>query len=542
MQETGSGGCFALRYPVLVGELQTRPAMDKFLLLNDVVAAMTSQAENFETRERAPANFEFDNSFARELEGCYVPWDAEKASEPRLLMFNCELAAELGLDGAALETPLGAEIFAGNRLPNGAKPLAQAYAGHQFGGFSPQLGDGRALLLGEIVDTCGRRHDIQLKGSGRTPFSRGGDGKAALGPVLREYLIGEAMHALGVPTTRALAAVTTGDQVIRETALPGAVLTRIAASHLRVGTFQFFAARGETEIVRQLADYAIARHYPAAREADNPYLAFFISVAKAQAVLVAEWMSIGFIHGVMNTDNTTISGETIDYGPCAFMDVYDPDTVFSSIDLQGRYAYANQPSILTWNLARLAETLIALVDPNKDRAVELLTDGANEVSSLFGDAWLARMRAKIGLNSAEDNDVKLINRLLDAMHQGKADFTLTFRRLSDVLRGNDMPVRALFEDPAVFDVWENDWRSRLDREQFSARDCAGAMDQVNAIYIPRNHKVEEALVAAVDQGNISAFEDMLSVVSKPFDEVSGWEGYAEPGSKTAVPYQTFCGT
>ena len=542
MQETGSDGSFELRYAALVGELQTRPAMDKFLLLNDVVAVMTSQTENFKTREGAPENFEFDNSFARELGGCYVPWDAEKVSEPRLLMFNCELAAELGLDGAALETPLGAEIFAGNRLPIGAKPLAQAYAGHQFGGFSPQLGDGRALLLGEIVDTCGRRHDIQLKGSGRTPFSRGGDGKAALGPVLREYLIGEAMHALGVPTTRALAAVTTGDQVIRETALPGAVLTRIAASHLRVGTFQFFAARGETEIVRQLADYAIARHYPAAREADNPYLAFFISVAKAQAVLVAEWMSIGFIHGVMNTDNTTISGETIDYGPCAFMDVYDPDTVFSSIDLQGRYAYANQPSILTWNLARLAETLIALVDPNKDRAVELLTDGANEVSSLFGDAWLARMRAKIGLNSAEDNDVKLINRLLDAMYQGKADFTLTFRRLSEVLRGNDMPVRALFEDPAVFDVWVNDWRIRLDREQVSAVDCAGAMDQVNAIYIPRNHKVEEALAAAVDQDSISAFEDMLSVVSKPFDEVSGREGYAEPGGKTAVPYQTFCGT
>ena len=516
--------------------------MDKLLLLNDAVSIVTSYAENFETRERAPANFEFDNSFARELEGCYVPWDAEKVSKPRLLMFNCELAAELGLDGAALETPLGAEIFSGNRIPNGAKPLAQAYAGHQFGGFSPQLGDGRALLLGEIVDTYGKRHDIQLKGSGRTPFSRGGDGKAALGPVLREYLIGEAMHALGVPTTRALAAVTTGAQVIRETALPGAVLTRIAASHLRVGTFQFFAARGEMEIVRQLADHAIARHYPAAREADNPYLAFFISVARAQALLVAEWMSIGFIHGVMNTDNTTISGETIDYGPCAFMDVYDPDTVFSSIDLQGRYAYANQPSILTWNLARLAETLIALVDPNKDRAIELLTDCASEVSSLFVDAWLARMRVKIGLNSLEDNDVKLINRLLDAMHRGKADFTLTFRRLSDVLRGNGMSVRALFEDPAVFDAWENDWRARLGREKVSASDCAGSMDQVNPIYIPRNHKVEEALAAAINQGNISEFEDMLSVVSKPFDELSGREGYAEPGGKTAVPYQTFCGT
>ena len=307
--------------------------------------------------------------------------------------------------------------------------------------------------------------------------------------MLREYLIGEAMHALGVPTTRALAAVTTGDQVFRETSLPGAVLTRIAASHLRVGTFQFFAARGETEIVRQLANYAIARHYPASRRSDNPYLAFFIAVARAQALLVAEWMSIGFIHGVMNTDNTTISGETIDYGPCAFMDVYDPDTVFSSIDLQGRYAYANQPSILTWNLARLAETLIALVDPNKERAIELLSVGANEASCLFVDAWLARMRLKIGLNSPEDNDHKLINRLLDAMHQGKADFTLTFRRLSDVLRGNGMPVRALFEDrqysmPGSV-IGGAGWVGRK-----SARDRAGSMDKVNPIYIPRNHKVE----------------------------------------------------
>lgn len=531
-----------MRYLTIFHELHAHSAMDKVLQLKDLVFIVTSQDENFETGERTQANFEFDNSFARELKGCYLPWEAEKVSEPRLLMFNCELAAELGLNAAALISSLGAEIFSGNRIPSGAKPLAQAYAGHQFGQFSPKLGDGRALLLGEIVDTCGKRHDIQLKGSGRTPFSRSGDGKAALGPVLREYLIGEAMNALGVPTTRALAAVTTGDQVFRETALPGAVLTRIAASHLRVGTFQFFAARGETEIVRQLADYAIARHYPAARDADNPYLEFFMAVARAQALLVAEWMSIGFIHGVMNTDNTTISGETIDYGPCAFMDVYDPDTVFSSIDLRGRYAYANQPSILTWNLARLAETLITLVDPNQDRALELLTVGADEASSMFVDAWLSRMRVKIGLNSPEDNDVKLINRLLEAMHQGKADFTLTFRRLSDVLRGNGTLVRALFEDLALFDAWESDWRVRLGREKVSARDCAASMDQVNPIYIPRNHKVEEVLAAAVNHGNISEFQDMLSVVTRPFDEVSGRESYAEPGDKTAVPYQTFCGT
>jgi uncharacterized protein YdiU (UPF0061 family) len=477
--------------------------MDKFSLLTDDVVIMTSQTESLETPEAVPVEFGFDNSFARELEGFYVMSDAAQVPEPCLLKFNRELAIELGLNTEALETHLGAEIFAGNRVPNGSMPLAQAYAGHQFGGFSPKLGDGRALLLGEIVDTLGKRHDIQLKGSGRTPFSRGGDGKAGLGPILREYMIGEAMHALGTPTTRALAAVTTGEQVFRETAIPGAVLTRVAASHLRVGTFQFYAARGETDMVRQLANYAIARHYPAAHEADNPYLAFFNSVAQAQAVLVAQWMSIGFIHGVMNTDNTTISGETIDYGPCAFMDTYNPATVFSSIDLQGRYAYDNQPSILAWNLARLAETLISLVDLDKDRAVELLTDSANKVPSLFANAWLARMRAKIGLSKVENGDGNLVNRLLDAMHQGKADFTLTFRRLSDAVRGNSTPVRVLFKDSVAFDAWETDWCARLDREQVSAGDRACVMDQVNPIYIPRNHKVEEALAAAVDQGNMS---------------------------------------
>ncbi|MEL0012871.1 MAG: YdiU family protein [Alphaproteobacteria bacterium] len=503
---------------------------------------MTSQAETFDTDEPGLPDFGFDNSFACELEEFYVPWQAARAPEPRLLKFNRALADELGLNADALDTTAGADIFSGNRVPDGAAPLAQAYAGHQFGGFTPQLGDGRALLLGEVFDTHGKRRDIQLKGSGRTPFSRGGDGKAALGPVLREYLIGEAMHALGVPTTRALAAVTTGEQVFRETALPGAVLTRVSASHLRVGTFQFFAARGETEMVRQLADYAIARHHPAARNSDNPYLAFFQSVAQAQAELVSQWMSVGFIHGVMNTDNTTISGETIDYGPCAFMDAYNPATVFSSIDLQGRYAYANQPPILTWNLARLAETLIALVDPNKERAIEILTDAANAAPGLFACAWIARMRAKIGLYSAEDDDVDLVNNLLGAMHQGKADFTLTFRRLSDAVRGDTAPVRALFDDPAIFDTWETEWRTRLDRDAGTASNRANAMDRVNPIYIPRNHKVEEALAAAVDQDDISAFDALLSVLSAPFDEAAGNEAYAEPGLDTSVPYQTFCGT
>ncbi len=516
--------------------------MDKCHVPTHVVVDMTSQAETFDTDASGLPDFGFDNSFARELEGFYVPWQAAQVPEPRLLKFNHALAAELGLDADALDTPAGADIFAGNRVPLGATPLAQAYAGHQFGGFSPQLGDGRALLLGEIVDTRGNRRDIQLKGSGRTPFSRGGDGKAALGPVLREYLIGEAMHALGVPTTRALAAVSTGEQVYRETPLPGAILTRVSASHLRVGTFQFFAARGETEMVRQLADYAIARHHPVAREADNPYLAFFQSVARAQAELVAWWMSIGFIHGVMNTDNTTISGETIDYGPCAFMDAYDPATVFSSIDLQGRYAYANQPPILTWNLARLAETLIALVNPDKDRAIELLTDAANDAPGLFADAWLGRMRTKIGLDTAEDGDIDLVNNLLGAMHQGKADFTLTFRRLSDAVRGDNAPVRDLFVDPAIFDAWETAWRARLDREPGSPSDRADTMDRVNPVYIPRNHKVEEALAAAVDRNDMSKFEDMLAVISAPFEEVAGREDFAQPGTPTNIPYQTFCGT
>jgi uncharacterized protein YdiU (UPF0061 family) len=516
--------------------------MDKFSLLTDIAFIMKSQPEFLEVPKVETVEFGFDNSFARELEGFYVPSNAAKVPEPCLLKFNYQLATELGLDTEALQTNLGAEIFAGNHVPNGSMPLAQAYAGHQFGGFSPKLGDGRALLLGEIVDTHGKRHDIQLKGSGRTPFSRGGDGKAGLGPILREYMISEAMHALGAPTTRALAAVTTGEQVFRETAIPGAVLTRVAASHLRVGTFQFYAARGETDKVRQLADYAIARHYPKAYEAENPYLAFFNLVAQAQVLLVAHWMSIGFIHGVMNTDNTTISGETIDYGPCAFMDAYNPAAVFSSIDLQGRYAYANQPSILTWNMARLAETLIELVDLDKDRAIESLTEGVNEIPSLFANAWLARMRAKIGLHTAEDGDVDLVNRLLDTMHQVTADFTLTFRRLSDAVRGNSAPVRLLFKDSVAFDAWESDWRTRLDREHISAGDRACVMDQVNPIYIPRNHKVEEALAAAVGQDNMSEFEDMLSIVSAPFDEVSGREVFAELGPKTAVPYQTFCGT
>ena len=485
--------------------------------------------------------FNFDNSFARSLEGFFKPCQAEPATAPTLLQFNHALAKELGLDPVALDSEAGLAIFSGNATPEGSEPLAQAYAGHQFGGFSPQLGDGRALLLGEVIDTQQRRRDIQLKGSGRTPFSRGGDGLAAIGPVLREYLIGEAMHALGVPTTRALAAVATGKHVYREIALPGAILTRIAASHIRVGTFQYAGARGDILKVRELADYAIQRHYPDTSDAENPYLAFFAAVADAQAALVARWMNIGFIHGVMNTDNMTISGETIDYGPCAFMDKYAASTVFSSIDQYGRYAYANQPEILTWNLARLAETLIPHVDTKKERAIELLTETIECIQPLYESYWLSGMRSKIGLTTEDILDQELINDLLKIMEAGQADFTLVFRRLSKTLQGDSDAVRNLFKEPDAFNAWVVRWQKRLEQEDIVAETTAQSMDRVNPIYIPRNHKVEEALVAAVNQ-DMTPFTKLLEVVIQPFDEVAGNEAYAEPAPATNRRYQTFCGT
>ena len=486
--------------------------------------------------------FNFENSFARELDGFFVPCEAAKAPEPRLLLFNRPLAEELCLKSSELNTPIGAEIFSGNKLPQGAEPLAQVYAGHQFGNFSPQLGDGRALLLGEIIDKAGKRQDVQLKGSGRTPFSRGGDGKAALGPVLREYLISEAMYAIGVPTTRSLAAVSTGEKVFRETPLPGAVLTRVATSHLRVGTFEFFAARGEFDKVRRLADYAISRHYPEVVDAANPFLAFFKSVAHAQLSLVAHWMSIGFIHGVMNTDNTAISGQTIDYGPCAFMDTFSPATVFSSIDTQGRYAYGNQPSILIWNLCRLAETLLPLIDDEKDAAVELVTEEVHDFEREFKNIWLNLMRRKIGLNTEEEGDFELIQMLLNAMQEGEADFTLTFRRLSQAMLGDRASPGVLFSNPAPYDLWEAKWMSRLQNERIEPGRRVAMMDKVNPIYIPRNHRVEEALSIAVEEGDLTEFKNLLSIVSEPFNEIAGREKYAGPAPKTNVPYRTFCGT
>ncbi len=483
--------------------------------------------------------FRFDNSYARDLPGFYAAASAAPAPAPQLLALNHSLAGELGLNASALDSPVGAEIFSGNYAPPGADPLAQAYAGHQFGNFVPQLGDGRALLLGEVIDRNGQRRDIQFKGSGRTPFSRGGDGKAALGPVLREYILGEAMHALGVPTTRALAATATGERVYRETPLPGAVLTRVAASHIRVGTFQYFAARGDTAKLKQLADYTIARHYPDLAGEPNPYLALLAAVSDRQASLIARWMHVGFIHGVMNTDNMAISGETIDYGPCAFLDTYSPATVFSSIDRGGRYAYGQQPQIARWNLARFAETLLPLIDADQQAAIPR----AVAVLETFGDrydaAWLSGMRAKLGLlGDAQSGELDLANGFLAAMDGQAVDYTLAFRGLSAAARGDDSLIRPLFADPKRYDAWATGWRARLADPIASAE----TMNRVNPVYIPRNHMVEAALTAAVDGGDLAPFHALLAVLAQPFTPRPGLESYTQPAPRGSAPYRTFCGT
>jgi uncharacterized protein YdiU (UPF0061 family) len=491
----------------------------------------------------AAARFAFDNTYARELEGFYVPWKAAQVARPRLVKLNRELAEELGVDAAALDCEEGARIFAGNEIPRGAVPLAQVYAGHQFGGFARQLGDGRALLLGEVIDRKGCRRDIQLKGSGPTPFSRAGDGRAALGPVLREYLIGEAMHALGIPTTRALAAVLTGEPVFREEGtLPGAVLTRVGASHIRVGTFEFFAARGEQAKVRRLADYVIERHYREVKDHANPYLGLLERVSDRQAALVASWMHVGFIHGVMNTDNMAVSGETIDYGPCAFMDHYDPATVFSSIDTRGRYAYANQPSIAQWNLARFSETLLHLLDADGKRAIARATEVINAFPEKYERHWLKGMRAKLGLFTEDEADLNLAAGFLAAMEGKKVDYTLAFRYLADAALGQDEPIRALFADPSVFDLWSGHWRARLSRESAAPLERAQVMRHANPAFIPRNHRVEEALSAAVQSGDYTPFETLLKILSRPYDAQPEFAPFAEPAPEGQGCYRTFCGT
>ncbi len=484
---------------------------------------------------------QFQNSYASALEGCYVPWQGAEVPAPEILRLNEALAEELSLDVALLHAQ-GAPMLCGAHTPADSRPLAMAYAGHQFGNFSPQLGDGRALLLGELMDRDGQLRDLHLKGSGATPFSRGGDGKAALGPVLREYLIGEAMHALGVPTTRALAAVATGEQVARDTLLPGAVLARIASSHIRVGTFQFLAARQDTDGLRRLADYTVARHFADLADSSDRYLGFLKRVIERQALLVAHWMRLGFVHGVMNTDNTTISGETIDYGPCAFLDAYDERTVFSSIDHGGRYAYGNQPAVAQWNLARLAEALLPLIDAEDiDAAVERATEALKAFPGVYQAYWLDAMRSKLGLHSARDGDLALINELLVCMGEAGADFTLTFRRAADIVRQQPDGFTALFKEQAAVLAWVDRYQERLAKEPVDMQARATGMDRVNPLYIPRNHKVEEALEQA-HTGDLTAFDRLLAAVTNPYEEradLSGYELGAPPG---AAQYRTFCGT
>jgi uncharacterized protein YdiU (UPF0061 family) len=468
-----------------------------------------------------------ENTFAAELEGLYVPWKAAEGPEPRLLALNEDLASELGLDPDVLGSPEGVAALVGAAVPEGATPIAQAYAGHQFGALSPRLGDGRALLLGELVDVHGRRRDLHLKGSGRTPFARGGDGKAAVGPMLRELVVGEAMHALGIPTTRALAVVATGEPVVREAVLPGAVLVRVAASHLRVGTFEYAALQRDRGLLTRLADYAIRRHHPEAAEAANPYLALLERVVEAQASLVARWMLVGFIHGVMNTDNMTISGETIDYGPCAFMEAFDPGTVFSSIDHGGRYAYGDQPAVAQWNLARLAEALLPLIAEDADTAVAQATEVLATFPDRYDEHFGAGLQSKLG-GAADD---ALARELLETLQAERLDMTSSFRTLAAVLRGDALP-------PAPLAAWVTRWKAALpDRAA-----AAVAMDRANPVYVPRNHLVEESLAAAT-AGDLGPLERLLDAVRRPFDERPGLEGYASPAPDAfAASFRTFCGT
>jgi serine/tyrosine/threonine adenylyltransferase len=483
-----------------------------------------------------PPTIALGDRFARELPEMAVAWKADEAPDPRLLVLNEALAAELGLSADALRSAEGMRLLVGNAVPAGARPVAQAYAGHQFGGFVPRLGDGRALLLGELTDVHGRLRDLHLKGSGRTPFARGGDGLATVGPMLREYVVSEAMHALGIPTTRSLAVVATGRTVRRESLLPGAVLARVAASHLRVGSFQYAAATGDLDLLRRLADFAIARHSPGAADAEQPYLALFEAVVSAQARLIARWMLVGFVHGVMNTDNTTISGETIDYGPCAFLDAFDPATVYSSIDMGGRYAYGNQPLIAEWNLARFAEALLPLLSDDRDRAVATAVTALERFRPEYEAAWSDGMRAKLGLPAGLADDVAAAVRddLLALLQAGHVDLTSFFRALSRAARGDTAPARDLFLDLAGFDAWAERW--------LALAPDADAMDRVNPAYIPRNHLVEEALDAATD-GDLDPLERLLDAVTSPFDERPGLERYAAPApGDFGATYRTFCGT
>jgi protein adenylyltransferase len=487
----------------------------------------------------------FNNTYVNLGEDFYIRTAPSPVSDPTLIVFNQALGDVLGLSDTCLNSPQGAAILAGNRIPEGAEPLAMAYAGHQFGNFVPQLGDGRALLLGQVAGLDGIHHDIHLKGSGRTAFSRGGDGRAALGPVLREYLVSEAMATLGVPTTRALAAVTTGEQVARQALLPGGVITRTARSFVRVGTFEYFASRNNQAAVTQLAGYVIQQQYPGCRDEPNPCLALFEAIIDRQAALIAQWMQLGFIHGVMNTDNMSVAGETIDYGPCAFMDHYAHDQVYSSIDRYGRYAYNNQPNIGLWNLTRLAETLLPLLADRPEAAVEAAQAALNAYAPLYGRYWLDGMRGKIGLQARHDDDKALINDLFEIMNANRADFTLTFHYLSTMAvdsADQDGNVRALFGDPSPFDQWARQWRARLRREASDDVARQARMQAVNPVYIPRNHQVETAIHAAENHGDFSVFHELHAVLQKPWQRQAGMDAYMLPPEPDEVVQQTFCGT
>jgi len=488
--------------------------------------------------------FTFDNTYARLPARFYARVAPTPVRAPRVIKVNRPLAELLGIEAEKLDSPEAAKFLSGNEIPEGAEPIALAYAGHQFGSFVPQLGDGRAILLGEVIGRDGKRRDIQLKGAGRTPFSRGGDGRAAMGPVLREYVVSEAMAALGIPTTRALAAIESCEPILRETALPGAVFVRVASSHIRVGTFEYFAARGDNEAIALLVDHALSRHYPQRATSENRALALLEALIDAQANLVARWLGVGFVHGVMNTDNTSIAGETIDYGPCAFLDAYIPNKRFSSIDHGGRYAYANQPRIAHWNVVRLAETLLPLISSDEEEAVRLATDRLERFVSIFDEAHLRVMRAKLGMVREEEGDRDLSNDLLQHLAANKVDFTLFFRRLCDAALGteHDASVAALFADSSAYAEWALRWRARNAKEDHTPQERAAAMKRANPRFIPRNHRVEEMIEAAVERDDFAPFETLVRVLANPFDDQPEFAYLADPPSTVDETYRTFCGT
>lgn len=486
----------------------------------------------------------FDNSYARLPERFFARVDPAQFPAPRLIMLNRDLADALRLDAGWLASDEGIAFLSGGTIAEGSAPIATAYAGHQFGNFVPQLGDGRAILLGELLDRQGKRFDIQLKGAGRTPFSRMGDGRAALGPVLREYLVSEFMAAVGIPTTRSLAALATGEPVYRDLPLPGALLVRVASSHIRVGTFQYFAVRQDTEAVKTLADHVIARHYPEAAQADQPYRALLDSVVAAQADLIARWLLVGFIHGVMNTDNMSVAGETIDYGPCAFMDIYDPATVYSSIDQLGRYAYGNQPRIGLWNLTRFAETLLPLLHADEQQAIAAAQEALAAFEPRFVEAHRMGMMRKLGLSEQREEDASLANRVLSTLAENQVDFTLFFRRLGAAIEpgASDEPVRELFVDPTAADALLESWRVRIGQEEQRPAERREAMDAINPAYIPRNHRIEEVIKAAADEENFAPFEELARILSRPFDPQPEFTRYGAPPLEHERVRATFCGT